>query len=95
MMLFIFAIRDSAVEAYNPPFFARARGEAERMFDDHVNDRRSPLSKHPEFYSLHYLGQYDDKTGKMILLDHPEFQCKALDVFKKDEKPGGYETPLL
>ena len=61
----VVAIYDSAVQAYMRPFYARARGEALRMFTDEVNRAAddNPLYKHPEDYSLNVLALFDEVNG--------------------------------
>lgn len=63
MKLLIFSIFDKAVNAFNNPFYARAKGEAVRMFTQAVNDPQSPFSKSVLDFTLMYLGEFDDNSG--------------------------------
>ena len=65
MKLNIYAIFDTASGLYLRPMFAQADGEALRAFSDAILDAESELGKHPEDYSIHRLGIYDDNTGKI------------------------------
>lgn len=63
MILHAYAIFDSAIGAYNSPFFMQTDGMAIRAFSDNVNSPDSALSKHPDQFILYRLGDYDDQTG--------------------------------
>lgn len=65
MKLLMFSVYDSMVEAYMPPFFVRARGEALRLFGDLVNDQSSNVGKHPSDFTLMYIGEWDDGSGRV------------------------------
>jgi len=75
----IYAIKDLAVQAFNVPFTARAKGEALRSFIDEVNNQESQLHKHPEDYELHHIADFDDQTGE-IIPKTPELAARAKDV---------------
>lgn len=66
MIKYAVAIRDSRAEVFSDPLFFPARGAAVRAFADVVNDEKSEYAKHPEDYTLFYLGQYDDVAGTLI-----------------------------
>jgi poly-D-alanine transfer protein DltD len=76
----IFTIRDDKLETYNQPFFVPTIGAAERDFTDHANQTDSPLSKHPEDYTLFLLGEYDQLSGSMDLEPTPKALMKAIEV---------------
>lgn len=80
MQLKVFSIRDAAAEVFNPPFYKRAMGEAERDFMNLANDEKSNLYQHPEHFDLYYLGDYDDNSGKFFPLDTPQHIVKAISV---------------
>lgn len=63
MRVEMYTVFDSAVKAYLPPFYARARGEALRSFMEACNDPTSNFSKHAQDYRLFYLGDFDDGSG--------------------------------
>lgn len=65
MKIKVYAIYDSKTTTYSPPWFARNNAAAIRNFQDLVNDRQSTVSKHPEDYSLHYIGTFDDDTAQI------------------------------
>lgn len=65
MKRYVCAVFDSAVLAFGQPFFVPALGAALRSFSDEVN-RAAPdnaLHAHPEDYTLHALGTFEDETG--------------------------------
>jgi len=64
MILQVYSIYDSAVKAYQDPFYMHSEGQAIRAFSDTVNNEKSLVHSHPEDFVLFYLGTYDDQTGK-------------------------------
>lgn len=74
MKTFLFAVRDSAAEAFGTPFFLNSKGVAVRSFTSECN-RVAPdnlLNRHPADFKLYCLGTFDDSTGRFDLLDDPE-----------------------
>nr|WAE43907.1 MAG: nonstructural protein [Microviridae sp.] len=63
----IFAVYDSKVEAYLPPFFMAARGQAIRAFVDSATDSSTQLGKHPTDFTLFELGEYDDSNARFTI----------------------------
>lgn len=66
----VFCIRDAKVGFYGPPMVLRSTGEAIRIFTDAVSDPKSQISKYPEDFSLHAIGEYDEIKGEMIPMTH-------------------------
>lgn len=69
----VFAIRDSKVGFFGPPMLLRSTGEAIRVFTDACQDPKSQLFRHPEDFSLHLIGEYDEIKGEMIPQSHISF----------------------
>lgn len=69
MQLHVFSVRDKKAEAFLPPFFVRARGEAIRSFVDAATDNKR-FGSHPEDYDLYFLGLFDDVSGALIAPPH-------------------------
>lgn len=63
MITRVFAVFDSAAQAYLAPFTLPAKGMAIRGFTDAVNNDQTEFSKHPEDYHLFEFGTFDDNTG--------------------------------
>lgn len=84
MELQLFSVRDSKGEAYSPPRAHKTVGEAERMLETIVNEKRDGnfLNMYPADYALYHLGTFDDQTGKMKLFDSPRHLHDAIN-FKK------------
>lgn len=83
MLLKAFSIRDAKAEIYNPPFFKKTMGEAERDFHQLCKDDKSMPAKYPEDYDLYHVGQYDDNNGKFEPLATPQHIVKAVDVLTR------------
>ncbi len=59
-----YAIYDTAVAAYKPPFFLHSDTQAIREFGD-IFDGDNPISKHPEDYTLCRIGSYNDQNAML------------------------------
>lgn len=81
----LIAVRDQKSNSYTQPVTAPSRGVALRSWADQINDpanAKSDQSRHPEDFSLWYLGEYDDNTGE-ISPAKPEQMAVASDLVKK------------
>lgn len=78
----LYSIRDAKAETYNTPFSAATNGIAERNFRQLVNDEKSFVSKYPDDFDLYHIGDFDTNTGKIIALDTPVHQLKAVQVLE-------------
>lgn len=63
MILKIFTVYDSKVEAYLPPFTSRSKGDAIRSISKMVNDPQHDFSKYAADFTLFELGEYLDDTA--------------------------------
>lgn len=59
----VFSVYDSKAEAFLPPFFLPAVGQAIRGFTDAAGNLEHPFGKHPADYTLFQIGSFDDSTG--------------------------------
>lgn len=71
MILNIYSVRDSAVEAFMQPFFAPTHASAIRSLQEAVNDSQHAFHKQAKYYALYHLGGFDDASG---ILHPPEAQ---------------------
>lgn len=64
-VLFVCAVKDSAVQAFNRPFFVPTVAAAARSFTDEVNraSEDNVMYRHPDDYELWCLGTFDDESG--------------------------------
>jgi hypothetical protein len=88
MKLGMYSIRDAKADIYNPPFFKRTRGEAERDFKTACRDGKTHLNKNPEDYDLWFVGNYDDNTGLTDPLKTPEHIMKAVSCIEPSNAEG-------
>lgn len=65
MILRVYSVYDNSVKAFMTPFFARADGEAVRMFQDACADTSHNFSKHAHDYVLYCLGAFNDTDGSV------------------------------
>ncbi len=66
MKLNIYAIYDTCSGLYSRPIFDNADAAAKRQFGDLAIAADHPVGQHPDHYSIHRLGVYDDMTGTFI-----------------------------
>lgn len=86
MILEMYSVYDSAVQAYMTPFFVRSKGEAIRSFSEAVNDEKHQFSKHASDYSLFALGAYDDNSGSVEGLKVPVRVITALECLERRDR---------
>ena len=69
MLLKIFTVFDSKVNAYMQPFFMTSTGQALRSFEDTVNDPSTQFYKHAADFTLFEIGTYDDAKAEFKISD--------------------------
>lgn len=62
----IYSVFDIKAASYAQPFFSQSHATAIRAFSGAVNDPGTMLNKHPEDFTLNYMGEFDDQTGELI-----------------------------
>ena len=79
--LVVCAVRDSAVGAFNRPFFVPSIGVANRSFSDEVNRKSddNPMYAHPDDFELYELGTFDEEAGVFVQM-YPRCVARAKDV---------------
>lgn len=85
MEMIVCTIYDSGSESFGRPWYARATGEAMRVFTNEVNrpgtpEEPNPLNQHPQDFRLYSLGKFDDQAGRFSLADPPILLCSAEQV---------------
>lgn len=105
MQLYVCAVYDKGIEAYNTPMYFRAIGEAKRSFLDACSPEKGQamFMSHPEDYVFFCLGQFDDKTGIFQQADTGPFPVmtalEAVSIMKREDAPLTQEehskSPLL
>jgi hypothetical protein len=63
MIHHVFAIYDSKLRAFFPPWLAVNPQIGRRMFSTGANDPESQLSHHPEDFTLFEIAKWDDELG--------------------------------
>lgn len=66
MKIGLYAVKDTKVGAFMPPFVARARGEAVRSFQAAIQDGTHAFAKFPADYELWQVGEFDDAHGELM-----------------------------
>lgn len=86
MITKMFSVFDSKAVVFGTPIFVPTKGAAIRSFSDVANDEKSSIGKHPEDYTLFYLGEYDDATGSFDQVN-PEALLTASAVIIAGKRP--------
>lgn len=83
MKMKMFSVYDSAAQAYVTPFFMHNKALAIRAFDDNVNsEQENNINKHPDQFSLHEVGEFDDANGIVTPYEKPELVTTARELVK-------------
>jgi len=83
MLHSIFSIYDSKIEAYLPPFFMQTKAASIRAITDTMQDQQHPFSKHPEDYTLFFLGTYDDNNSKFDIEITPQSLAVMIELIEQ------------
>lgn len=97
MKMKMFSVFDSKAAFFGNPWFDQQEASAIRNFSDAVNDGSNPNNqwfKHPEDFSLFYLGEFDNEIGKFHLVT-PEnlVTASALRFARNGAEPRQLELP--
>lgn len=65
MKINCYAVLDSKIADFHMAIFDIKHEGAIRQFSDAVNDKQTKWSKHPEDYSLWYVGKFDTTKGML------------------------------
>ena len=82
MLLNVYVLFDSKVEAFMQPFFLHSKGEAIRAFSDLANDVKTQVGKYPADFTLFHLGTFDSVDAKFDLLATPMSLGLAIEFVK-------------
>lgn len=78
MELNAYCIVDSKGKFFNLPFFVRNVEIAKRSFSDLVRNPQTDIGRHPEDYTLFYVGKFDDSSGS-LKGETPQSVCNGLE----------------
>lgn len=85
MLYEVYSIYDMKAGLFLKPIFVQKKGQAIRMFENacgDVNAKDSMLSKYPNDFQLHRIGEFDEESGKINGLVAPEFVVNGSDFVK-------------
>lgn len=83
----MYALYDSAINAFMTPFFVVNDGAAIRSISDAVNsEQENNLKNHPEQFTLFRLGEYNDKNATVEMEQAPKQVAAAVELIN-DNKP--------
>lgn len=86
MEMILVSILDLKAESYRFPQFYPSLGQAIRAFQTSANDPEIEIGRYPEDFVLCEMGTFDDKTGKMILNEHPKQIGRATSFTSKGKE---------
>lgn len=65
MTIKMYSLYDKKTQVYGRPFFAHNDGHAVRLIQDELADNSFVVARHPDDFSLHCVGAFDDATGNV------------------------------
>lgn len=83
----MYTVYDAAAAAYLPPFYQNTTAQALRAWQSTINDPQSNFSKYSADYTLFQIGEYDDQTGNITMLDAKINLGTALEHKTSHERP--------
>lgn len=81
----IIAVRDMKAEIYLKPTFQSSLADAIRSWEMISNEGDSLVSKFPNDFRLHHIGDFDANTGDITLLQHIADLGSAADFKRKPD----------
>lgn len=75
----IFTVYDFKVRHFLPPQFYRNAGEALRAFQLSCENQESQFNKFPKDFTLYEIGEWNDETGEILMLDKHKPLSSAYD----------------
>lgn len=84
MEIKIFCVHDLKAHAFMPPFCLPTIGMAIRTFRDCCNDSKHAFGAHPEDYSLHECGFFDDNKGVITAFAEPLLVISGIQCLKPE-----------
>lgn len=65
----VFSVKDHKVGIFMRPFFELHVGSALRSWEDACRQSDAPFNKYPNDFSLFQIGEFDDLTGELRMMD--------------------------
>lgn len=78
-----FAVRDSKLGVFRPPFWTPHTGQALRSLQEAVNDHNTEVAKYPDDFQLFEVGEFDDETGLLYPHESPRQIATAAEYVKR------------
>lgn len=91
MLMKIYSVYDSKIEAFMQPFFMPAKGAALRAFSECVNDEKHQFGKYPGDFTLFEIGSFEDSSGTLEMWSTPISLGLGIEFLKQLELP--FEAP--
>lgn len=85
----VYAVFDSKVKVFDPPFLMRNAAEALRSFTlavNHQSNKDGKIATFPADYTLFEIGEWNDLTGSIVMHEAKTSLATGLDV--KDTNSG-------
>lgn len=79
----MYAVFDTATQAYLAPFTMRSDAEASRAFGVAVSDPKTQFHRHESDYTLYRIGTFDDGNGMLVSVQPPVLVARAIE-FKRE-----------
>ncbi len=80
----VFSVYDSKIEAFLQPFFMPTRAAAIRALTDTLGEPGHMFAKHPEDYTLFYLGSFEDEKAVFDLEPTPQSLAVLIELINTE-----------
>lgn len=82
--MLMFTVRDRKAGTFNRPFFELNKVQALRAFSTACKQAESPFSQFPDDFELLYLGTFDQRTGRISMVEHFEVLAEPRSFVEPD-----------
>lgn len=82
--MILVAVKDQKADVYLRPNFQSNLADALRSWETVANEGESMITKFPNDFRLHHLGDFDAASGVLTVLDSPRDLGSASDFSRKN-----------
>lgn len=81
----VFVLKDDKSKSYGMPITSQSRGMFIRELQEQLSSGQSVISRHPQDFGVFEIGEYDPRTGQVLLYEQKTHLGLAQD-FRVPEK---------
>ena len=81
----MYTCHDAASKAYLPPFTVPSERDAVASFQSAAQDPQSNICKYPGDFTLIHIGEFDERTGVLIIQEPQKIVMTGTQAVKKND----------